>query len=213
MFFLRRNLKNGVGDVLFCPLVIIINLEVDFFDAARGAVAVAEIAGLVIGAERPEWSRVHGRLHRLLAVGRVRVLLLAPHGSGAVSVATAEAAVRISGERVIADVVAVVAVRRVESVGRTGRWASFEEGADIVRRRVTVVIDHFAKRSLGRRGAVSSSASAIDSVRLLLLLMLDNVARRQCHCLVHCRHQNGLGVSGLFLRKQFRVLLQSENGH
>lgn len=202
------------GTYSFVRLVFRINLEVDFFDAARGAVAVAEIAGLVVGTERSERSRVHGRLHRLLAVGRVRVLLLAPHGAGAVSVATAEAAVRISGERVIADVVAVVAVRRVESVGRAGRRAGFEEGADIVGRRVTVVIDHFAKRSLGRRGAVpSSSASAIDSVRLLLLLMLDNVARRQCHCLVHCRHQNGLGVSGLFLRKQFRVLLQSENGH
>ena len=184
-----------------------LNLEVDFFDATCRAVAVAQIAGLVAGAERAERSRVHGeRLHRLLAVNRVRiVLLLAPHGAGAVSVAAAEATVWISGERIIA----VVAVRSVEAVGRAGRRAGLEQGADVVSRRVAVVIDHFAKGSLGRRGAVPASASsAIDSVRLLLLLLLlDNVARSQRHRLVHCRHQNGLGVSSLFLRKQLGILL------
>ena len=182
-----------------------LNLEVDFFDATCRAVAVAQIAGFVAGAERAERSRVHGeRLHRLLAVNRVRiVLLLAPHGAGAVSVAAAEATVWISGERIIA----VVAVRSVEAVGRAGRRAGLEQGADVVSRRVAVVIDHFAKGSLGRRGAVPASASsAIDSVRLLLLL-LDNVARSQRHRLVHCRHQNGLGVSSLFLRKQLGILL------
>ena len=53
------------------------------------------------------------------------MLLLAPHGTGPVSVTTAEAAVRIPG-RIVGHcrvggrgvIVAVIAVGRVESVGR-----------------------------------------------------------------------------------------------
>ena len=124
--------------------------------------------------ERAERSRVHVPS----AVNRVRIVLLLvpPHGAVAVSVAAAEATVWISGERIIA----VVAVRSVEAVGRAGRRVGLEEDADVVSRRVAVVIDHFAKGSLGRRCAVPASASsAIDSVKLLLLL--NNVARSQRH--------------------------------
>lgn len=153
-------------------------------------------------------------------------LVLAPDGTGAESVSTAEAAVRIA-DRIAGQggivgrgvIVSVIAVRRVESARRARRRARFEKGTYLAvgrvvgrRQRRVVIVDHFAQCRLGRGGAVTS-ATAMHGVRLLLLLLLlvlDDVAGRQRHRLVDRRHQNRFGVGGLFLRQQFRIVLQPE---
>ena len=179
-----------------------VGLQINFLDAASGAVSVGHGHVGLVAAQRAEsgfggrgrqrWTRLTGsRLSWRSVCSEGRRVTPDRSADAAVGVSAAEAAVRIPGETLA---VAVEGGRRgvAGRRARSGRGRRLEQGHVVGQRRVAVVVDHLAKRGFGRRAA-----------------RIRRRRRRQVDWLVDGRHQDRFRVRGFLLRQKLRVVRQT----
>ena len=196
----REEEQEGEEELLLNPIgshssshLIAIPLEIDFLDAARRAVSVAQIIGLGAAQSAEVIERRGGAMSKGGMASNRSAVGIAP---------AAETAVRVAGKSAVVavgiDAGDAVGRRRARGRRRRRRRVRLEQG-NVGR----VVVHHFAQRRLGRGAAADAAA---ERTAVADAAARHHIGGRQRHRLVDGRHQDRLGVRRLLLRQQFRVI-------